>query len=265
MKTKHCIDMVGATDVGRVRDHNEDYIAWDRKLGLVVLADGMGGHNAGEVASQMAVEGIISQMKQSLASLDNKSQNESIDGNAVCMSMESISTANSKIFEAAALHPEYAGMGTTLVMALFHDDNVTIAHVGDSRMYRFRNAKLEQLTVDHSLLQEMVQNGYMSEDEATKSLNKNMITRALGINIDVEIDIQQQILEVGDILLLCSDGLSDFTSEDDIQTILQKPGNDLNEKSVQLVDKANENGGHDNISVVIIKVMASFEKNGICS
>ncbi len=261
MKTKYYFNMVGATDVGRARDHNEDFIAWDKKLGLVVLADGMGGHNAGEVASQMAVEGITKQMKHALKNIKKKS----LDENVVCLSMESISAANSKIFEAAALHPEYAGMGTTLVMALFHDDNATIAHVGDSRLYRLRKGTLEQLTVDHSLFQEMVQSGYISEGEATQSVNRNMITRALGINIDVEIDVQQQTLEMGDILLLCSDGLSDLVNERDIQMILQQTDRDLNEKSKQLVSKANENGGHDNISVIIIDVTPVFEKNEICS
>jgi len=255
------MDMVGATDVGRARDHNEDFLAWDRESGLVVLADGMGGHNAGEVASQMAVEGIVTQMKLDLKNVKNESYDEDI----ICWSMESISVANSKIFEAAALHPEYAGMGTTLVMALFHEDKVTIAHVGDSRVYRSRKGVLEQLTVDHSLFQEMIQSGYMSEDEATKSLNKNMITRALGINIDVEIDVQQQTLELGDIFLFCSDGLSDLVSEQDIQLILQQPGNDVTEKSKQLVYKANENGGHDNISVILVKLLPEFEKNEVFS
>ncbi len=261
MKTKYYIDMAAATDVGRVRDHNEDFIACDRKLGLVVLADGMGGHNAGEVASQMAVEGITKQIKHALKNIKDQTLDESV----VCLSMESISVANSKILEAAALHPEYAGMGTTLVMALFHDDNVTIAHVGDSRLYRLRKGKLAQLTVDHSLFQEMIQGGYLSEGEATQSLNKNMITRALGINIDVEIDVQQQTLEMDDILLLCSDGLSDLVNEHDIQTILQQTDRDLKEKSKQLVYKANENGGHDNISVILVNITPVFEKNEVCS
>jgi protein phosphatase len=179
--------------------------------------------------------------------------------------MESISAANRKIFEAAALKPEYAGMGTTLVMVLFRDNNATIAHVGDSRLYRLRNGKLEQLTVDHSLFQEMVQGGYMSEGEAEQSLNKNMITRALGIGLDVDIDVQQQTLEVGDVFLLCSDGLSDLVSVDDIQMILQQSDADLNKKSEQLVQKANQNGGHDNISVIIACVNPVFEKSEVCS
>jgi len=260
MQKSYDVEIVGITDVGRVRDHNEDFIAWNKELNLLVLADGMGGHNAGEVASQMAVESIVNQMKDSLANMQNTTLEDT-----VCVSMESISTANREIFEAAVLKPEYAGMGTTLVMALFHDNNATIAHVGDSRLYRLRDGKLEQLTVDHSLFQEMVQGGYMSEGEAEKSLNKNMITRALGISPDVDIDVQQQILEVGDIFLLCSDGLSDLVNVDDIQMILKQSGTDLNKKSEQLVQKANENGGHDNISAIIACINPVFEKNEVCS
>jgi len=260
-KVDYDIEIVGVTDVGRVRDHNEDFIAWDNALSFAILADGMGGHNAGEIASQMAVDGIVSQIKSALEEI----QNESRDEDVVCLSMESISTANSKIFEAAAAHSEYAGMGTTLVMSIFHDNNLTIAHVGDSRVYRLRAGKLKQLTVDHSWLQDMVRSGCLSEDEASKSLNKNRITRALGISIDVDIDIQQQTLEVGDIFLLCSDGLSDLISTHDIRMILQQSGSDMKKKLAQLVVKANKNGGHDNISVIIAAITPIFEKNTICS
>jgi len=263
MTNKKIIEIVGNTDVGRVRDHNEDFIAWDNETGLVVLADGMGGHNAGEVASKMAVDDIVRQMKQSMHLLTGET--ETLMEDIVCACMESICDANHKIFEAAALTPQYAGMGTTLVMAMFHEDNVTIAHVGDSRMYRLRDGILVQLTVDHSLFQEMVQGGYMSEDEASHSLNKNMITRALGINLDVEIDVQQHALQVGDTFLLCSDGLSDLMSTDDIQLILQQSGTDTKNMPELLVLKANENGGHDNISVIIVSIDPVFDKNGVCS
>jgi protein phosphatase len=257
------IEIAGLTDVGRARDHNEDFITWEKDLGLLLLADGMGGHNAGEVASKMAVESIVQEIKDSSGSLGDGE--ESMDEDTVCLSMSAISNANQSIFSEAATKPQYAGMGTTLVMALFHEDTLTIAHVGDSRLYRLRKGVLEQLTVDHSLYQEMIQGGYMSEAEAEKKLNKNMITRALGINIDVDIDVQQQTVETDDIILLCSDGLTDLVSDLEIQLTLAKSKSDMKTAAEQLVAKANDKGGIDNISIIIARVNPEFEKSTFCS
>jgi len=257
------IEITGLTDVGRARDHNEDFITWEKGLGLLLLADGMGGHNAGEVASKMAVESIVKEIKDSSGLLGDGA--ESTDEDAVCLSMGAISNANQSIFSEAATQPQYAGMGTTLVMALFHEATVTIAHVGDSRLYRLRKGVLEQLTVDHSLYQEMIQGGYMSEEEADKKLNKNMITRALGINIDVDIDVQQQTVETGDIILLCSDGLTDLVPDLEIQLTLANSKSDIKTAAEQLVAKANDKGGIDNISIIIACVNPEFEKSTFCS
>ena len=257
------IEITGLTDVGRARDHNEDFITWEKGLGLLLLADGMGGHNAGEVAIKMAVESIVKEIKDSSVSLRDGA--ESTDEDAVCLSMGAISNANQSIFSEAATQPQYAGMGTTLVMALFHEATVTIAHVGDSRLYRLRKGVLEQLTVDHSLYQEMIQGGYMSEEEADKKLNKNMITRALGINIDVDIDVQQQTVETGDIILLCSDGLTDLVPDLEIQLTLANSKSDIKTAAEQLVAKANGKGGIDNISVIVAHVSPEYEKNTFCS
>ena len=257
------IEIVGLTDVGRARDHNEDFIAWEKGLGLLLLADGMGGHNAGEVASKMAVESIAQEIKGSSGLLKEGAQ--SMDEDAVCLSMGAISNANQSIFSEAATQPQYAGMGTTLVMALFHEATITIAHVGDSRLYRLRKGVLEQLTVDHSLYQEMIQGGYMSAEEAEKKLNKNMITRALGINIDVDIDVQQQTVETDDIILLCSDGLTDLVSDLEIQLTLANSKSDIKMAAEKLVAKANDKGGIDNISIIIARVNPEFEKSTFCS
>lgn len=257
------IEIIGKTDVGRQRDHNEDNFASEKQLGLIVLADGMGGHNAGEVASEMAVEKIVSSIKENFASPEIPE--EISDEEIVCFMLEAINTANHAIFETAATQPQCAGMGTTIVVALFRNNCITIAHVGDSRLYRWRKGELEQLTVDHSLYQEMIQGGYMSEEEADKSLNKNMITRALGISIDVEIDIQQQNVEAGDLLLLCSDGLTDLVNDTEIQQVITAEGGDLNLATEKLVNMANEHGGTDNITVVMASVAPVFEKNEVAS
>jgi serine/threonine protein phosphatase PrpC len=188
----------GLSDVGLSREHNEDSISWDIDLGLIMLADGMGGHNAGEIASELAVTAIRDALLDVLT--PEMMETELIKCDEALR--EAVVYANEEIHEQAHRQLEYAGMGTTVVITLFHDDKVTYAHVGDSRIYRLRQGELKQLTQDHSLVQEMIDNGYLSQEEAMISSSRNLITRALGIAPEVEVDVVTETLDIDDIYLL---------------------------------------------------------------
>lgn len=245
-KTK--LDICGLTDEGLVRDHNEDYILSMPESGLAILADGMGGHNAGEVASELAVISV----KEALEEVLSPEIKDVCEMDFEEVVYESVVFANDEINLHAKTHPECKGMGTTIVMALFHEDKVILANVGDSRIYRFRKGELKQVTTDHSLVQEMIDNGYMSEEEAINSTNRNLITRALGIAEDVKVDVAQHDVEDDDIYLLCSDGLSDMISDELIFSTLVKSRQDLERACEELVNQAKEHGGHDNVSVILV-------------
>ncbi len=242
------LDIYGLTDEGLVREHNEDYISWAPESGLVILADGMGGHNAGEVASELAVTSICEALNEVLSPEIKDSCG--MDFKEVVH--EAVVYANDEINQHAKEHPECSGMGTTIVMALFHNNSVILASVGDSRIYRFRKGELKQVTIDHSLVQEMVDNGYMSEEEALNSNNRNLITRALGIAEDVKVDVTEHETEKNDIYLLCSDGLSDMIDDELIFSTLVKSRQDLKRAGEDLVKLAKEHGGHDNVSVILV-------------
>lgn len=244
----------GVTDVGLVREHNEDCIDWDLERGLFLLADGMGGHNAGEVASDLAIQSVKRAMYDLLTP-------EVIESGVVDFSnaiYDAIVFANQEIYEQAQERPECAGMGTTLVVVLVQDNRAIIANVGDSRMYYLRDGKLNQITTDHSLVQEMVDGGFLTEDEAQKSVSRNLITRALGIADDVDVDLHQQELKVGDIFLMCSDGLTDLVTDEEISTILNENKDDLETAAQKLVNCANDKGGKDNTSVIIIAAKKAY-------
>lgn len=244
----------GLSDVGLSRDHNEDSISWDIELGLIMLADGMGGHNAGEIASELAVTAIRDALLDVLTP-------EMLDSELIQCDealREAVVYANEEIHEEANRRIECAGMGTTVVITLFHDDKVTYAHVGDSRIYRLRHGEYKQLTQDHSLVQEMIDNGYLSQEEAMVSSSRNLITRALGISPEVEVDVSTETLDLDDIYLLCSDGLSDLLSEEDMSRILVTQRDHLGDAAQQLVDLANERGGTDNISVILVAMHEAF-------
>ena len=242
------LDIYGLTDEGLVREHNEDYISWIIEYGLVILADGMGGHNAGEVASELAVTSITDALEEVL-SPEIKDASDMDYKEAV---HQAVVFANDEINQHAKKHPECTGMGTTVVMTLFHDSKVILACVGDSRIYRFRKGELQQVTTDHSLVQEMIDNGYMSEEEAMNSTNRNLITRALGIAEEVKVDVTQSDIEKDDIYLLCSDGLSDMIDDKQIFSVLVKTRLDLERASHELVKLAKDHGGHDNVSVILV-------------
>lgn len=253
------IDAFGLTDVGQVREHNEDSIDCDIERSMFILADGMGGHNAGEVASALAIESIKHALYDVLtpAIIDS----EIVDYNDALY--EAITYANTEIFEQALENTEYAGMGTTLVMSLIQNNKAIIANVGDSRMYVNNGDTIKQLTTDHSLVQEMVDNGYLSEEEAYSAVSRNLITRALGISEEVDVDLIEHEIQRGDVFLLCSDGLSDLVLDEEISAILKENIGDLNEGAKQLVAAANARGGKDNISVILMTMRTAFsDDNG---
>ena len=253
------LEIVKATHTGMVRSHNEDSMATDAEIGLAVLADGMGGYNAGEVASGIATALISSEIREALVRQSpHKVDNATGAPLATTMLANIIAKANTSIFQSANSQPQYAGMGTTLVVTLFCNNQMTIAHIGDSRCYRQRDGKLEQVTRDHSLLQEQIDSGLLTKEAAKRSQNKNLVTRALGIEPEVEAEIHTYPALEGDIYLVCSDGLNDMVEDEDIEMTLGALGANLQLAAEQLVQMANDNGGRDNISVVLIKVKKDF-------
>lgn len=259
MSIKGKIEFSAFTDTGRVRDHNEDAIATNSEAGLLVLADGMGGYNAGEVASGIAVKTVYGLLSDA-AMREKRGEIESTSGfmrQSIAL-RDGVRRANKIIHQTAQSQPQCEGMGTTIVCALFHDNRVSIAHVGDSRMYRLRGGVLTQITLDHSLLQELIDRGFYSEEEAQRSTNRNYVTRALGVEAQVDVEIQDVDVEVGDIYLLCSDGLPDMVEDDEIHLTITTFSDNLEVAAKQLIKLANEHGGRDNISVMLAQVNEAF-------
>jgi len=246
--------IVGHTDVGLIRDHNEDYIAWELPIGLVLLADGMGGHNAGEVASELAVSCI----RDALEDVLRPDMLASGVINFADALRESVIYANDEIIRVASERQECAGMGTTIVVLLFHGEKVILASVGDSRIYRLREGKLTQLTTDHSLIQEMLDNGFISQEEAQNSTSRNLITRALGIADVVEVDVKTDASQNGDSYLLCSDGLTDLATDSEILQLLLLHEDDHETACKELIACANGKGGKDNTSVILVDLLEAY-------
>jgi serine/threonine protein phosphatase PrpC len=249
------LQFAARTDTGLIREHNEDSIEFSSANGLAILADGMGGYNAGEVASSIAtaivkesIEGRLLSFGWNMRSYRAKHLQQLL--------VEAVEHANIAIYETARSEPQFAGMGTTLVVTLFHQDKVMVAHVGDSRAYRVRQGTLVQITRDHSLLQEQIDAGLVDPELARFSPNKNLVTRAVGVSDGVEIEIHEHVTEVGDIYLLCSDGLSDMLSTEEIVGIMTGTDSSLETTCDTLIQRANDNGGRDNTSVILIKVQA---------
>ena len=253
------LTFVGQTDTGRVREHNEDTIATDADVGLLVLADGMGGYNAGEVASGIAVKTITNLVREGLLREDLASIDRSTGLTRPSIVLrDAITRANKIIYQTARSQAECEGMGTTVVAALFYDNRISIAHVGDSRLYRQRGSQISQVTMDHSLLQELVDRGFYSPEEAQRAANKNYVTRALGVEPQVEVEVQEHPVDKGDIFILCSDGLSDMVEDEDIRLTISTFGANLDTVAKQLIQLANENGGRDNVSVVLAQAQEAF-------
>jgi protein phosphatase len=258
----NALTMACSTDPGMVRSHNEDSLAIEPGIGLAVLADGMGGYNAGEVASGIAVALIREEVRKALADSDPSRAEASPTLRAERVLREQAAKANASIFKSAQDQPQYAGMGTTLVTVLFANNQVTVAHIGDSRLYRLRGDSFEQVTRDHSLLQEQIDSGMISKEDARHSMNKNLVTRALGVDPEVETEIHSYEVLPGDIYLLCSDGLSDMIPEPEIHSTLDTLKANLQLAADQLVQTANDYGGRDNVSVVLVQVNERFSSEG---
>ena len=259
MSLREKIDFAEITDTGRVREHNEDAIGSNPDIGLMVLADGMGGYNAGEVASGIAVQIVT---KMALEGADRELRND-IDPQSGFMRQsivlrDSVYRANKIIYQTAQSQTNCEGMGTTIVACMFYDNKVSIAHVGDSRAYRVRDGELEQLTLDHSLLQELVDRGFYSAEEAQRSTNRNYVTRALGVESTVEVEVHEHKVLPGDVYLLCSDGLNDMVEDEDIHLTIKTFNDSLEVVGQQLVDLANDHGGRDNVSVMLAQVKDAF-------
>ena len=252
------LEMIVQTDPGMVREHNEDAVFANSGRGLAILADGMGGYNAGEVASGMAIRLLSSGLESAFAGGAAATAGSSGESGSPRCLREQIALTNAAIYQAAISEPQYSGMGTTLVAALFHDNRVTVAHIGDSRLYRLRGDHFCTLTRDHSLLQEQIDSGLISAEEARYSLNRNLVTRALGVDPVVETEISEHAVLPGDIYLLCSDGLNDMVPDEEIRQILQALPLNLELAAKQLIRMANDNGGRDNVSVILVKVLRAF-------
>jgi protein phosphatase len=259
MDLSQSLEIATCSDPGMVRSHNEDSIAADPVNGLVVLADGMGGYNAGEVASGMATTVIVNEIRQILASakpydVDSRTSEEI----AARLVREQVLKANTSIYQAAQSQPQYAGMGTTLIVCLFYDNRMLVAHLGDSRLYLLRDGNFSQVTRDHSLLQEQIDSGIITPEQAKRAQHKNLVTRALGIDPIVEPEIHEYAAKAADIYLLCSDGLCDMVDDEDIGMTLQTLGGNLKLAAQQLVQMANDNGGRDNVSVILVRVLREY-------
>jgi serine/threonine protein phosphatase PrpC len=232
------IGRVGAvTDPGRTRRHNED--AYVIEPPLFAIADGMGGAQAGEVASRLATAAL---------------KEAGADGGGEQRISDLIQEANRRVYDRSSSDPNTSGMGTTITVALVEDDSVAFGHVGDSRAYLIRDAQMEQLTEDHSLVNELLKTGRLSREEAETHPQRSVITRALGTDPDVDVDTFSVRAEEGDIFLLCSDGLTDMVSEESILDVVERNRNDIDGALRALVKAANRGGGQDNITVVAFEI-----------
>jgi len=240
----------GLTDLGSVRTNNEDALAIDPAHGMVILADGMGGYNAGEIASRMATEFISTELVRWLTNANHKKDLQRV-ARAIEMCADE---ANLAILDAAESNPHYTGMGTTLVVAVFQEQHLVLAHVGDSRCYRLRGGQLQQITKDHSILQERVDAGLMTPEQAAVAPGRNLLTRALGVDASTHVDIQEQAVQDADLYLICSDGLSDMVPEAELHAILSNLI-DMPTTTRELIDRANANGGRDNITAILVQAI----------
>lgn len=247
------LEFASQSHPGLVRAHNEDAIAISPQCGFAILADGMGGYNAGEIASGIATSVLKETLEEQLArkAWDGRFNRSRRLHQIV---QQSIAHTNESIIEAARLEPSYSGMGTTLAAAFFYYDNVTIAHIGDSRVYRLRHNEMVQLTRDHSVLQDQIDAGLLTAEEARFSQHRNLITRALGVDQAVQVELRDFQTEENDIYLLCSDGLSDMLSAQEIAHLMKGRCKDLPSACEELISLANAKGGRDNISVILAKI-----------
>jgi protein phosphatase len=253
------VETAGETNVGMKRNHNEDNYAILNDEDLFIVADGMGGHASGEVASQMAIDTMRDFFRAT--SKDPEAtwpyKMDKSRGYQENRLITGIKLANLRIFEAAQRNAGQRGMGTTMVSLLAVDDGVLVGHVGDSRVYRLREGKLTQLTEDHSLLNDYIKMKRLSPEEIANFPHKNVIVRALGMKESVKVDCFLDKPEVGDVYVLCTDGLSGPVTDDEIRDIMYANRHDLGNVSKGLIERANKNGGPDNITVILARVLAA--------
>lgn len=246
------------TDPGRARENNEDSVVFDAATHTMVLADGMGGYNAGEIASGMATAFIKSELSRWLAEAGHGANTKEVRrAMEIC-----VGNANLSIYNAANSNAQYAGMGTTLVVGVFLGDTLLVGHIGDSRCYRLRDGVLEQITKDHSLLQEQIDAGLITLAQAANSSIKNLVTRALGVESQVVLEVNEHTVLPGDVYMMCSDGLSDMVDDPAIAKIVSLEV-ELEVVAEELIAAANANGGRDNISVLLAVAAESAEKRGL--
>ena len=251
MSLKAALETALCSDAGRVRAHNEDAVYVNPHFGLAILADGMGGYNAGEVASQMVASLLSSGVEDAFMR-----HNPVPDWQQAHELLEAeIARVNGAVYQAAQSQAQYVGMGTTLVLALFSADAMTVAHIGDSRLYRLRGDEFLQITRDHSLLQEQIDCGMLSQEDARHAKNRNLVTRALGVDAAVEPEIRHYDTLAGDIYLLCSDGLNDMVEDREIGKAVAKYSANLKLAATKLVQLANDQGGRDNVSVILVRLL----------
>lgn len=239
--------IAGETDTGLVRSHNEDCLDWDAELGVALIADGMGGHNAGEVASRLAVDSMMAALSNAGADLDESRLRAMV------------AEANQVIHEHALAQPDCDKMGTTLVMFCLQQERLFITHVGDSRAYRLRDGELQRLTDDHSLVRQLLEDGAISTEAGCDSRYKNIITRALGARDAYEPDIAEFDVAPDDVYVLCSDGLTDMVSDPEIREILADRKDRPDAAVTALVEQAKQAGGRDNISVIVAVVAVNTD------
>jgi len=246
------LEVVGRSDVGRVRPSNEDSFGFDLRQGIFVVCDGMGGHAAGEVASKIAVDTVLSYFRDKEPLAADASLADAPLG--AQMLSDAVNKANETILDYAEGHATASGMGTTLVAARFAEGKFTIAHVGDSRIYLLREGSLLQLTEDHSLVMEQVRRGIISIEEAERSKMQNVILRALGTEESVDPDLADHEFVAGDVLLLCSDGLSRYVKDGDVLEVVRR-ATDLDRECEELIALAKAGGSDDNITCMLLRAV----------
>ncbi len=247
--TVHSLDVAIRTHQGYVRKHNQDSLSVDSDLGVLILADGMGGHRSGEVASRVAVEAAFADLLP--AQRDDAADNTE----ALLRVGHAVEVANKTLLDMSDVHPELKGMGTTLVVAMFREGRIFHAHVGDSRLYRVRYGRMRRLTRDHSLIQRMVDDGvFLNRGEAREAgVKDNVLTRSLGMQRQTDVDVGDSVIESGDTFLICSDGLHGLVSDAEIARILRDPEGDLQVQAQALIDAALAAGGRDNVSAILAR------------
>ncbi|MCY4265704.1 MAG: protein phosphatase 2C domain-containing protein [Gammaproteobacteria bacterium] len=246
------VQIAGLSDTGLVRQLNEDYIGFDRDLGVAVLADGIGGHKSGELASRLAVYSALDDLRERLGTETSKASSDSEYEDQI---RSIINDSNSMIFNAAEVRKGHKGMGTTVVATLVRGEHLYAGYVGDSRLYLYRDENLTRLTRDHSVAQELIDKGSHTEDQVRQFKIGHILTRALGIGERVEVDTLRHDAKHKDIFILCSDGLWDMLGDWRILDVLKETPEDLDVATKTLVQIANRNGGKDNISVILMKIL----------